>query len=76
MTSARGYIDRRVVTALSQPGANAAEQRGTGWEYSHWSERCQSHCAPAENTSYPTGGQVVAGSNPVSPTHEVGSDLR
>jgi hypothetical protein len=67
---------RPLVTALSQPGANAAEQWGTRWEHSHWSERCQSHCAPVENTPYPTGGQVVAGSNPVSPTREVGFELQ
>ena len=35
-----------------------------------WSELFEIHCSATQFTRYPTGGQVVAGSNPVSPTKE------
>jgi hypothetical protein len=48
---------------------------GTASDGFHWSGVIESHCETTKFSPCPTVGQVVAGSNPVSPTREVGSDL-
>ena len=57
-----------VVTRLSQPAADQESRRGTARDDYHWSGRVESHCETTKFGFCPTGGQVVAGSNPVSPT--------
>jgi hypothetical protein len=57
-----------LVTRLSQPAADQESRRGTARDDYDWSGRVESHCETAKFSLGPTGGQVVAGSNPVSPT--------
>ena len=40
----------------------------TAWDDFHWSGGFESHCETTKFSPCLTGGQVVAGSNPVSPT--------
>jgi hypothetical protein len=60
--------DCDVVTALSHAGADTVKRWGTAADCFHWSADLFGRRGPAENGLCPTGGQVVAGSNPVSPT--------
>jgi hypothetical protein len=63
-------IGADAVTTLSQLGANTANRWGTGWDYAHRSAHFRGQRGTPETTPEPIGGQMVAGSNPVSPTEE------
>jgi hypothetical protein len=65
-----------IVTALSQLRGNRGSGRGTPCDCCRSSVPVQSHCETTKFSLCPTGGQVVAGSNPVSPTRGVGFDLQ
>jgi hypothetical protein len=59
----------RKFTSLSQLAWDAAAQVETFGDYSRRSARFERHSDTLRNVSGLTGGQVVAGSNPVSPTN-------
>jgi hypothetical protein len=56
------------VTRLSQLVANRGSRPETARHGLGWSEARRTHCKTTKFSRCPTGGQVVAGSNPVSPT--------
>ena len=58
-----------IVTTLShQLGANQGSRQGTPRYGFCWSDCIESYCETNKFGPCPTGGQMVAGSNPVSPT--------
>ena len=65
-----------VVTTLSPLGANRGSRPETARDGLCWSENFETHCKTTKFNRCLTGGQVVAGSNPVSPTDENGVYLR
>ena len=77
---ASSCLGRRTACDLSRRLSRMAHHRATRQDTNTWG-RCPiyAHDDTPGHTASPfgcSGGQGVAGSNPVSPTHETGSDLR
>jgi hypothetical protein len=65
---ARWSIDRRIVTNFVTTMRELGELAWAARDCYPSSEEIQSHCETTKFSLCPTGGQVAAGSNPVSPT--------